>query len=123
MQINFYFKGACINRVRCIKAIRWGSGLGLKDAKNLVEYGEKHMASFWYEPMLDDQNKVRYTTDDVIQILQENGASVDTGNWDKYIDSFREIATAATLAGDYYVAKSVIEFLERNTVDADTDTD
>lgn len=101
------------NYVTIIKAVRALTGMGLKETKNLCDGSKHDWASFEINPYGNGNNS---DADNEIERMRVGGAEVIlAGNrYEEYVDSIREIVTVATLAGDYFVARVILEMLEKN---------
>lgn len=96
------------NKITHIKLLRKYIGLGLKEAKELSEQCVDFPTEYPCEGM---------TVAEYNMMAQELGTMdvrvVNTEYNKKYVEPLQELATAATLAGDYYVAKIILSTLEK----------
>ena len=97
-------------KVRCIKAVRAISRFGLKEAKMLIDRAQ--MGEQVEFVCLADDHEMR----EHLRMLKDCGGHVDenSGRYEVYVGQLREIITVATLAGDYYVARKILELLDGN---------
>lgn len=101
-------------KIPAIKGLRQLTGLGLKIAKESVEQCEFDSLSFELSAhYFNGEGDYNLAAD--IAYLRGTGIEVKMmGNYELYVDQLKEIATAAMLKGDYYVAKHLAAFLEKH---------
>jgi hypothetical protein len=101
-------------KIPAIKGLRQLTGIGLKMAKDSVEQCEFESLSFELSAhYFNDEGDYNLSAD--IAYLRSTGIDVKMmGNYELYVDQLKEIATAAMLKGDYYVAKNLAAFLEKH---------
>ena len=95
-------------KVSAIKAVRGIARIGLKEAKELIDVAQTGR-EVECDCAVTDSELREYT-----ETLRHCGATVNenTGRYELYIEQLKEITTSATLAGDYYVAKKILDLLE-----------
>lgn len=101
-------------KIAAIKGLRQLTGIGLKMAKDSAEQCEFETLSFELSAhYFNGEGDYNLGTD--IAYLRSTGIDVKImGNYELYVDQLKEIATAAMLKGDYYVAKNLAAFLEKH---------
>jgi hypothetical protein len=101
-------------KIAAIKGLRQLTGIGLKMAKDSVEQCEFESLSFEVSAQYFN-GEAEYNLNTDIAYLRVTGLDVKLmGNYELYVDQLKEIATAAMLKGDYYVAKNLAAFLEKH---------
>ena len=103
------------NKIGVIKVVREITGLGLKEAKDSVEACCIEPLSFYIsENYYDGSRPINELATDIAW-LRRSGIDVKMGGgYELYAEQLKEIATAAMLKGDYYVAKVLAAFLEQH---------
>jgi len=104
--IHLFFPERPDNFVQCIKSVRALSGHGLKDSKQICDTAVGGSSSFQVGNHDMDDTMAHLRT------LRKYGEVTVDGQFDHYITALQELVTAAVMAGDYYVARSIIETLE-----------
>lgn len=103
--VTFIMEGNLERKVHAIKQIRGATGMGLRESKEFIEKVE-----------LEGSGQLLIRGDYTLQELRANLAECNIGvhneNLMKYAEQLREIASFATLAGDYYVARTLITLLD-----------
>lgn len=107
VRLTFQFEKGYTHKVAIIKAIRGFTGHGLREAKNLSEESITHPVT-----VVVPTPKIAL---EAIDFLTGEGATMATveGSHEEYREQIAEIVTASTLKGDYYVAKLLIDVLEK----------
>lgn len=99
-------------KIPAIKGLRTLAYIGLKEAKDSVENCEFEPLTFNISPAYE-AGEGNIAED--ISYLRSTGLTVQmAGSYELYADQLKEIATAAMLKGDYYVAKHLAAFLEKH---------
>jgi len=107
-RIDLYLNGRPDKYIQIIKCVRVISEYGLKQAKEACDLSQTQHVSI---PVNVSDN----TCHEQMALIRNTGAEVTlVGNYDIYVEQLREIATTATLAGHYYVARNIIGLLETN---------
>lgn len=103
-------------KIAAIKGLRQLTGIGLKMAKDSVEQCEFESLSFELSAhYFNGDRDPDHNLSADISYLRGTGIDVKImGNYELYVDQLKEIATAAMLKGDYYVAKNLAAFLEKH---------
>jgi hypothetical protein len=108
-------------KISIIKAIRYFTGKGLKEAKELVEDAETRSQTVVVTEDLSDSDLHEY-----LKVIERSGGVItmlsNSFTYQKYVDQLKEIAVAATLAGDYYVSASITEMLDKRFLNNAQDT-
>jgi hypothetical protein len=96
-------------KIDAIKALRGLTGKGLKEAKDVIDD-----AYFRTTTAETEAGQNSNTFNSQLDLLRAAGfdVKVNKGQYEVYIDQLREMASMATLKGDYYIAGRLIEFLE-----------
>jgi len=102
-------------KVNAIKSLRNLTGVGLKEAKDSVEACCIESLSFNISESYHDGSRPVNELASDIAYLRRSGIDVKmAGGYELYAEQLKEIATAAMLKGDYYVAKVLAAFLEQH---------
>jgi len=97
------FKNGCTRKIQAIKALRAATNIDLRSAKDFVQNVNAEPLSL----QVDDGDF--YT---LLQNINESGGIlIDDNEFAKYRDSLKEIAMAAMLADDTFVAEEIIAFV------------
>jgi len=97
------------NKIHAIKQVRAMTGLGLREAKDMIEEcASKGIVSV----DLTWPNEYGLTLSSFTFEMKKSNIMVLNKSMDKYIEQLKEIVTVATLAGDYYVAATIITLLD-----------
>ena len=107
IKVTFQFEQGYQHKVALIKAIRGYTGLGLRESKILSEDCIKF-------PVTITVSSPKIALD-ALDMFKSEGATLATvnGSHESYREPLAEMVTAATLKGDYYVAKLIIELMEK----------
>ena len=105
--LQIYFPGICRRKVEAIKGLRSISRLNLKEAKDIIDTSvhEPQCVRIHCNPEIETVNYF-------IDLIKSEGGEVFFTSHAKYRESLEEIAFMATLAGDTYVAKSILKFMD-----------
>lgn len=103
------------DKIRAIKALRTLAGLGLKEAKDVVEASHAYPTRVEYEITALDQQRFidcRATETSVIEELRQAGYNVVVGSNGALTD-LRKVAHVALDNGEFGLAVDIINLLQR----------
>lgn len=99
-------------KVSLIKAIRGYSGMGLKEAKDFVESGDKR-AVLRVRPLTNNENKE--LAERGIMIMKSTGVQMMVVGTAPVINKLELLVSESVEAGDYELAGDLLELLKKHT--------
>lgn len=114
-QNGHWNQAGSFNKVGCIKAVRLLTGLGLKEAKDLVEAAMVSPQTFTVSPRTIDVDRKAALRD-----LEKWGASLSTtatSNRKLVLEAMREMAMFAMTVNEFELAERLTRFLREEMDD------